>query len=279
MPPILDDHLHLSPSGRGLDAVRDFERAGGTHLIISHMPYNLKPVLSREDWLEEFEITCGFAERAERESEVHAYCVVGPYPVQLLSLSEKLGLDKAVELMKDGVAAASELIEQQRAIGIGEVGRPHFPADPEIMERSNEILQFCFETAAEIDCAVVVHSEDANENNLGEFSAMARKAGLNPNRVIKHYCGTIGSRWPTGELTFSVLSTRSNVQAALDQGLDFMMETDYLDDLQRPGAVLSPQTVPKRTRQLHEKGLLDEEQWLKIHVDMPRRSYGLIIEG
>ena len=31
------------------------------------------------------------------------------------------------------------------------------------------------------------------------------------------------------------------------------METDYLDDKNRPGAVLGPRTIPKRTNQLIEK--------------------------
>ena len=33
--PVLDNHLHLDPDrGRGLDAVEDFARFGGTHLLV-----------------------------------------------------------------------------------------------------------------------------------------------------------------------------------------------------------------------------------------------------
>ena len=38
----------------------------------------------------------------------------------------------------------------------------------------------------------------------------------------------------------------------------FMLETDHMDDPARPGAVLGPKTVPKRTRQLSEAGVDDE---------------------
>ena len=31
------------------------------------------------------------------------------------------------------------------------------------------------------------------------------------------------------------------------------METDFLDDINRPGAVLGPKTIPKRTHQLANK--------------------------
>jgi len=37
------------------------------------------------------------------------------------------------------------------------------------------------------------------------------------------------------------------------------METDYLDDKTRPGAVLGPKTVPRRTLELLKQGLIDEE--------------------
>ena len=44
-----------------------------------------------------------------------------------------------------------------------------------------------------------------------------------------------------------------------------MLETDYMDDPKRPGAVLGPKTVPKRTRQLLEAGLdepTNREAWI-----------------
>ena len=33
--PILDDHFHLNRSGRFLEAAKDFQRVGGTDLVLS----------------------------------------------------------------------------------------------------------------------------------------------------------------------------------------------------------------------------------------------------
>ena len=55
----------------------------------------------------------------------------------------------------------------------------------------------------------------------------------------------------------------------------FMLETDYMDDPRRPGAVLGPKTVPKRTRQLLAAGL-DEEILYHCHKDLPDRIYGCL---
>jgi TatD-related deoxyribonuclease len=60
------------------------------------------------------------------------------------------------------------------------------------------------------------------------------------------------------------------------------METDYLDDPRRPGAVLGPKTVPRRTRELCDSLLSDgwdEDEvtnlMTNIHVDWPKALYGL----
>jgi len=270
--------LHLSPTGKRIDAVRIFLKAGGTHLLISHMPYGLHPIRSGSDWKEEFAVTCDFADRANRETDARAYCVVGPYPVDLLELEEALGPEDAFDLMMTGVDVAAELVLEGRAVGIGEVGRPHFEVDEERWRKSNEIMMYCMKRAGEIGCPVVLHTEHANGHNLAEFSEMAFDSGLSPERTIKHYCGKLDPSWRTGGLTFSVLSTRENVASAIEQELPFMMETDYLDDMSRPGAVLSPATVPKRTKELFEAGIMDEETWHRVHIETPRRAYGIEIE-
>ncbi|MDH4123504.1 MAG: TatD family hydrolase [Thermoplasmata archaeon] len=278
MLPILDDHAHLCPWGKRSEAVRQFKDSGGTHLIISHMPYESKPIISKNDWLEEFKITISLTREAERETGVRTFCVVGPYPVDLLGLSEKLGLDEAVQLMRDGVDVAADLVEQQEAVGIGEIGRPHFEVDTVIMEKSNEITRLCMEKAKDLDCAVVIHSEHPDERNMLELGVMAKEIGLRPEQVVKHFCGKLERGWQTGGLSLSILATKDNVLSAIDQDLNFMMETDYLDDPTRPGAVLSLATVPKRTRQLFEEGKIDEKLWAKIHIDRPRLAYGLDTE-
>lgn len=53
------------------------------------------------------------------------------------------------------------------------------------------------------------------------------------------------------------------------------METDYLDDLSRPGAVLGPKTVPRRTRKLFNAGLISEDDVHRIHVENVERVYGI----
>lgn len=56
------------------------------------------------------------------------------------------------------------------------------------------------------------------------------------------------------------------------------METDYIDDLKRPGVALGIKTVPRVTRRLIEKGVLDEEGVYKIHKENIERIYDMDLE-
>jgi TatD-related deoxyribonuclease len=54
------------------------------------------------------------------------------------------------------------------------------------------------------------------------------------------------------------------------------METDFIDDPDRPGAVLGPKTVPRRVRSLLEDGY--EAAVRRAHVETPERVYGVDTE-
>jgi TatD-related deoxyribonuclease len=192
----------------------------------------------------------------------------------MIEIMEALPLEKAKELMMRGMELAAEYVTEGRALAIGEVGRPHFPVDQAILDASNEVLAYAMTLAKEEGCACVVHCESATPKVWGELAAMADRAGLPRHRVVKHFAPPhVGEALNLG-LTPSVLASDRNAQDAAKLGRGFLLETDYMDDPRRPGAVLGPATVPRRTRQLLEKGLIDEETAYWIHDGLPRKVYG-----
>ena len=273
--PILDNHVHLEPvRGRNVDAVKDFAAHGGTHIIVSHLPYEEVPVRSAEDFRKSFEVTVATVDRVNAETEVKAFATVGPYPVELIDLARVHGLQKAKGIMIEGMDIAAEFVRDRDAIAIGEVGRPHFEVAPEILSASNEILEHGMRLAREADCAIVLHTESASPGTMKELAEMADRAGLDRGRVVKHYCGPLITQAENFGLMPSVLASRENVEEALAKGLRFMMETDFLDDPSRPGAVLNITTVPKRTHQMIEKKLMRLDDAYQIHYDNARMTYG-----
>lgn len=277
--PVLDNHIHLHPAGHNVEAVKEFEKAGGTHLILSHLPYEEVRVRSAADFPLSYEITLKLAERCRRETKVGIDVTVGPYPVLLLHLAERHGLNHAVEMMRAGMESAQRLVLDGKTVGIGEIGRPHFPVPAEIEEASNQIMSYGMELAKEAGCPVVLHTESATPENMKEMALMADKVGLRRDRVIKHYSPPLILEEENSGLFPSVLAKREYVQEALQKGSRFFLETDYLDDLKRPGAVLAITTVPKRTTSMIQSGQMTEEQAFKIHVENPLKVYGIHVRG
>jgi TatD-related deoxyribonuclease len=279
--PILDNHLHLQPKGRHVEAIKDYEKAGGTHAILSHMPYDELQITCGADFERSYQITLDTAERCNRESGVKVFVTLGPYPVLLIDLAKEHGLEAATEMMKGGMESAARLVRERKAIAIGEVGRPHFEVPAEIMAASNDILRYGMSLAKEASCPIVIHAETATPETMEDLGRMADSVGLDRGKVVKHYSPPLVREEENRGLMASVLASRSNIQEAFGKGSRFFLETDFMDEPTRPGAVLPIDTVPKRIKGLAQSGVatpeLIEAIW-KVNQENPKKVYGLDLE-
>ena len=271
--PVVDDHLHLDPeSGRGMDAVDEFVRAGGTHLLVVNLPSWSFGDLPEEpaDFRDVFEATIDIVERASERLPGRAWPVLGVHPGLVSQLTDAGLTPAAAEArMKRGLETAAEYVADGRALAL-KSGRPHYETSDAVWEASNAVMRHAFQLGSQQGCAVQLHTEATED--LTEVADWARERGLAPERVVKHYA--------SGELagpTPSVMSRKEWLETAAERGEPFLMETDYLDDPDRPGAVLGPKTVPRRVRWLLEEG--HETAVRTAHVETPRRVYGIDTEA
>lgn len=271
--PIFDNHIHLRPEFQGVEAAKAFERAGGTAMLLTHTPYDDIPISHGEDYENAYRKTLAMADAVRRATSLQVFVALGPYPVEFLHLKEVLGLDAAVDAMRRGVDLASRHIVQGRAVAFGEIGRPHFPVGPEVVAACNDVLAYAMESAKRLGCAVVLHTEDPTPETFAEFAGIAARVGLDRDRVVKHHSTPYTRPEETHGLVPSILAKEDLVVEALKGGPRFLLETDYIDDPQRPGAVLGPATVPKKTKAWLAKGLLTEDQACVIHQELPERTY------
>jgi len=267
--------MHLRPDGKGVEAALEFQNEGGTHLIISHLPYPQVRISKEEDYQKQYSITLDMLEQVRKRTDLKAYCTLGPYPADLVWIAKEQGLERAESILAEGMRIAAEMVSEGRAIAIGEVGRPHFPVKQEEVDACNRVLELGMSLAKEIGCPMVLHVESGNEPVYSDLAKRADKIGLPREKLVRHYASPPISNDVVHGLFPSVLARKSSVLEALKDGTRFMMETDFIDDPKRPGAVLSPRTVPKRTRNLVESGHLDEEAVFKIHQDNPTKVYGV----
>ena len=113
---------------------------------------------------------------------------------------------------------------------------------------------------------------------------MCDKTGLPRERAIRHYAPPDVSV----EFTHGMAATVSVGQGSIEglantaslHSSPWGMETDFLDDSDRPGAVLGPKTIPKRTNELCsallQEGWEDDDVTRlmnSIHRDWPESLY------
>ncbi len=218
------------------------------------------------------------AESARKETDIKVYVTLGPYPVDLLTLQERVGLSKAESILMQGMQLAAEHVGDGKAVALGEIGRPHFEVSEEVMDASNRIMKHGMELAADLGCPVVLHTESTSPTVCEKIAIMADSVGLPRDKVVKHYSPPLIDEEENHGLFPSVLAGKKNLKTALKKGDRFVMETDFLDDPKRPGAVLGIKTVPKRTIKLYEAELLTEKNWIRIHKENPSKIYDIDVE-
>ena len=107
---------------------------------------------------------------------------------------------------------------------------------------------------------------------MEDLANIANQARFPKSRLVKHY-GGIGSIENSHGIAVSLLASNENIAFASKHNHPHMLETDYLDDPNRPGAVLGPKTVPRKTLRSFQEGIINEEQFSKIHTDLPNFIY------
>ena len=285
--PIFDQHLHLDRNNRFLDAVSDFSKSGGTAIMLVHKPeFSRSLPTDRQGYEKVYSETISMAEEIRRNFDLEVGVALGPHTVAWETQIANLGLKKSTELHLEAVSLALEHIDSGTANCLGEVGRPHYPVAEEVWEEANEMLLEVLSMASSAKTSVQLHVEDNDDVTCHELSQLCRSAGLPLDRAIRHYAPPNVSAEFTHGLSATVNVGKGSIATLTETAnraiSPWGMETDFLDDKNRPGAVLGPKTVPKRTHELASSLLSSgwkeskvESLLQNIHSDWPESLYGL----
>ena len=267
--PITDDHIHIDPvNGRGLDAAKDFMRAGGTHMFLVSKPswsLSVHPKCG-DDYQAVFDETLRVADLVAGTGLV-VYTVLGVHPAEISRLTERMSLAQAVTVMKSGLDCAARYVHEGKAVAL-KSGRPHYEVEPDILAASNDVLSHSLNLAAECNCALQIHAESGPCDDVVK---MAQAANVPIDRVVKHY----GS--PDTPLHPSLIAKHEAISKLAHEKRPFTMESDYMDENSRPGAVIGPKSVPRYTNMLLKNGLISQEDCFRIHAETIEMVYGVAI--
>ncbi len=268
--PVTDDHIHIDPkNGRGLEAAKDFFRTGGTHLFLVSKPsWSLGvEASSGPDYAEVYDETLRVAEMI-RGIGITVFPVLGVHPAEMSRLTERMSLKEATALMKAGLDCAALYVREGKAVAL-KSGRPHYEVSPELLAASNDVLAHALHLAAECSCALQIHAETGP---CADVVDMAGAAHMPVERVVKHY----GS--PDTPLHPSLIAKHEALPQLIREHRRFTLESDYMDENSRPGAVIGPKSVPRYTNQLVASGQMSVDDCFFIHAETVEKVYGVTVE-
>ena len=251
---ITDNHMHLDKKGLYLEAVKQFKRAGGDRIILVQKPTFPQTVDGFQAAFEKV-----IATSLKAREFVECYPVIGVHPAEFDRLYNK-GKETLCYQVLDIIET---LVEEKKVVGMGEFGRPHYPVCKKTYTKAHVYMIEALHRARDLGCPIQLHTESLDTAGIAALDAVLEKVGH--SNVIKHFASP---SFTYNQMIPSVLATESNIKTVIPQ--KFLMETDYIDDPKRPGAVLGPKTVPKTTKALLKKGVLTEEILQNIEEDIVR---------
>ncbi len=280
--PILDNHFHLDRNGRFLAAALDFQRVGGTDVVLVHKP-DFQSLPESESAIKNAYLdTVEIAEQVRKEIGIGVRVVLGPHPAAWFHQNATLGSERAKELHLSAVQTAIDMSEENLCVGVGEVGRPHWDVGDEVKAQADEMLVEILSMCRKANLPVQLHLDGEGAKTNEEIARLCDASGFPRFGAIHHHASGDVSKGFTHGLTSSVVVGSDSVKQITDtiwknEG-GFLMETDYMDDARRPGAVLGPKTVPRRTEALAVAlmgiGIDVEAALSAIHIDLPEALYG-----
>ena len=253
--PIVDQHMHLDMNNRFLSAAQEFSNAGGTGIFLVHKPsFSTSLPRNISDYRDVYQETLTIASKVREKIGLDVQVVLGPHPVTWDIQANTMGVKKSTELHISAVGLALEMIEEGDAICLGEVGRPHYQVSEHRWERANDMLLEIMRMASSSNVPIQLHVEDNGHQTGADLASLCDKAGLPRNRAVRHFASPDLTQENTSGLPVSVSMGKGSIERICStielSKSHWGMETDFLDDPKRPGAVLGPRTIPKRTNQL-----------------------------
>ncbi|MEB3817015.1 MAG: TatD family hydrolase [Desulfurococcales archaeon] len=282
--PLADAHGHSNPV-RGLGASKiasKFKASGGWfQALVALSPWHYAIDFNGFDsYVEAIDIHLRECKAAE-EAGLRVACIAGFHPADVDKLIDRYKMDplKVLELGESVIEYVGKLCREGVLDGIGEVGRQHYKTSPERVLIAEYILEKAVELAADADCVVHMHLENSGlaTVELTHRVLSSIKLGEKRRKVLFHHSKPVMVQraW---ELGYS--STLPGLLRVLEYSFQqlepvYMIESDYIDDPGRPGAVIYPWEIADNIARLRAKGLVDEEYLYRVNVDLVSRIYGV----
>lgn len=275
-----DAHLHTNPvKGLGAEKIaKKFRREGGWFVaLVALPPYHYdyaEPVV--ESYSKVIEILWKEALRA-REHGLKVASFIGIHPAEIEYFYKKgLKGEEAFRLAEAVLKIIENAIREGLVNGIGEVGRPHFSTSPERAVLAEAVMMRALLVAKDYAVPVQLHLEQGGFATAYTVRFIVDRVGLKPDKVLLHHANMETAVWGERFGLYSTVPVKSFSEKFISQKLArYMVESDFLDDPQRPGVSAYPWEIPAVIGEYLNRGLIAEEDVYKVMVDNVSRFFGV----
>jgi TatD-related deoxyribonuclease len=266
-----DAHSHVNPIyGVGPEKIaRRFRDSGGWFIALVCLPpwsYGLEPS-GLEAYDKSFRLIIDAGAKYKQlglEVAIH----LGHHPSEVDYLNKHgLKLSKIRDLGFKVVDLIAKYVMEGYAHGLGEFGRQHYPTKPENREVAEDIARYAIQKAKDLDVSIHLHL-DQSPNALNFASEIAKEVGMSLSKVVIHHLNPeLAKNAESLGLSYTVVGKIENLKIIVNSSSKCLVESDYLDDPKRPGAVIPPWTISKTWRKLLADGLCDVSYVQAVNVD------------
>ncbi len=275
----IDSHAHASTTGLGYrEIVKRFKAAGGRLIVFVQLPpssYGYSTDL--EGVRKSLDTHIGICSEVRKELG-GVLCLVGVHPatVDRLVRSSK-NVDMVYrELLTSYMRALEDLLRKGLADGLGEFGRPHYPSPPESLVVNELLLVESMRLAKDYDVPIHIHSENSGFITLESIKTFTNLVGLPKDRVLVHHVPpSQAPLYAEAGFHVSVVGKAEVVKELRGLCRNVLVESDYLDDPKRPGAVMYPWDIGPEVMRVVEAGIMERECAEKILLENPASFYGV----
>ncbi|MEM4576499.1 MAG: TatD family hydrolase [Candidatus Nezhaarchaeales archaeon] len=272
---VTDNHAHANPlKGLGfVEVTKRFMMSGGVAIVFAPLPswYYSVSVTSPESYSRIYDIVIKGVQEAS--AYIKTLAVLGIHPAEVVRLVEAFGARRALEVAEGAMRKAARYVAEGLAVGLGEVGRPHYDTSKISLEVCNRILDVSLELAKDLDCPIHLHLE-RRSHAVKDVVARVRKVGLKPYRVVIHHAESkiIGE---SGRLTPSIPRRGRNLREAFTKRATFLVESDFIDDPNRPGVVSYPWAIATEVLEMLSSNLVSKDHIRKVFIDSFEEVYDI----
>ncbi|ADV64496.1 TatD family hydrolase [Desulfurococcus mucosus] len=275
-----DAHLHTNPvKGMGASRVSErFKREGGWFMALVALPpyhYGIEEV-GVDSYRRVLEILNREAQVA-RSHGLRVARLMGLHPAEIDEYYRR-GVKgrKLYELASSVLDLIRSALKAGLLDGIGEVGRQHYATSVERIVLSEMVMMNALEISREYDVVIHLHLEQGGWVTAFSVERLRRLLVPGHGKIVLHHSSseTVLAAEELG-LAYTIPVKGFDEKLASRRPVNAMVESDFIDDPERPGAAAYPWEIPRVLKGQLERGVIDEEYVYRIMVENITRYYGV----